>query len=81
METREIINRYINLNDFQKPEWKDIIYEMHTLMKVKKNKILEFSHCTDRKGFLHRAEIESYKHWEYPWIIKYANFKSASKIL
>jgi len=74
-------NRYLTVEDLLSPEWKDIVYEMHSLMKVPQAKMDKFMHCTDRRGLVHRAEIESFKHWEYPWVIKYGQFNPGAKIL
>ncbi len=44
-------------------------------------KMHKFAYCTDRKDLFHRAEFESFKHWEYPWLIKYGEFRPGSRIL
>lgn len=77
----EIYNKLIDVKDLEKHAWKKIIDEMHHLMKVPARKTNSFQHCTDRKSLIHRAEIESYKHWEYPWAILYGAFEPGMKVL
>lgn len=77
----KIVNRGVTIEDLEKPEWKDIVLEMHSMMKVPSEKMHKFGYCTDRRSLIHRAEFESLKHWEYPWLIKYGEFKPGAKIL
>jgi ubiquinone/menaquinone biosynthesis C-methylase UbiE len=74
-------NRRVTIEDLDIPEWKDIVLEMHSMMKVPQEKMNKFGYCTDRRSLVHRAEFESLKHWEYPWLIKYGEFKPGAKIL
>lgn len=75
------VNRRITVEDLTTPEWKDIVLEMHAMMNVGREKMHKFAYCTDRRGLIHRAEFESFKHWEYPWLIKHGEFKPGAKIL
>ncbi|MFH1897463.1 MAG: class I SAM-dependent methyltransferase [Candidatus Desantisbacteria bacterium] len=77
--TLEICNKLIDVRDLGKPEWQKVLDEMHDLMKVPKRKT--FQHCTDRRSLIHRAEIESYKHWEYPWTIFWGLIEPNMRIL
>lgn len=79
--TLEICNKLIDVEDMERPEWRNIIGEMHRLMRVSKEKQTSFLHCTDRKSLFHRAEIETYKHWEYPWAILWGSFESGMSVL
>jgi len=75
------VNRRITIEDLNTPEWKNIVLEMHSMMKVPRGKMDKFAYCTDRRSLIHRAEFESLKHWEYPWLIKHGAFKPGAKIL
>ncbi len=75
------VNRRITIEDLHTPEWMDIVLEMHSMMNVPRKKMCQFGYCTDRKSLVHRAEFESLKHWEYPWLIKHGEFKPGAKIL
>ncbi|MBI4656173.1 MAG: class I SAM-dependent methyltransferase [Elusimicrobia bacterium] len=77
----EICNKLIDVNDLEKPGWRGIIDEMHELMKVPERNRKSFCHCTDRRSLIHRAEIESYKHWEYPWTIVHGSFEPGMPVL
>lgn len=81
MSTAKPINRRVTIEDLNTPEWKDIVLEMHSMMKVAKEKMHKFAYCTDRRSLIHRAEFESLKHWEYPWLIKHGEFKPCAKLL
>ncbi|MBU2572997.1 MAG: class I SAM-dependent methyltransferase [Elusimicrobia bacterium] len=81
MNSIKPINRRITVEDLETPEWKDIVLEMHSMMKVPREKMHKFAYCTDRRGLVYRAEFESFKHWEYPWLIKHGEFRPGAKIL
>ena len=81
MNSIKPVNRRVTIEDLDTPEWKDIVLEMHTMMKVPPEKMNKFAYCTDRRSFIHRAEFESFKHWEYPWLIKHGEYKPGAKIL
>lgn len=81
MTTTRPINRRVTIEDLNTPEWKDLVMEMHSMMKVPREKMNKFAYCTDRKSLIHRAEFESLKHWEYPWLIKHGEFKPGAKLL
>lgn len=81
MNSIKPINRRITVEDLETTEWKDIVLEMHSMMKVPREKMHKFAYCTDRRGLVYRAEFESFKHWEYPWLIKHGEFKPGARIL
>ena len=75
------MNQIMDIEDFKRPEWKSVLAEMHSLMNIKRTNLEKFPHCTDRRNLFEKAEIESFKHWEYPWMIKHSKLKSGQKIL
>lgn len=77
----QIWNRLIDIEDLKRLEWKEIINEMHHIMNVSRKKQRTYRHCTDRKSLIHRAEIESYKHWEYPWAILASSIEPNMSVL
>jgi len=79
--TMKICNRLIDVRDLKRPEWQKIVDEMHSLMKVPENKRGTFQHCTDRRSLIHRAEIETFKHWEYPWAILWSSLEPGMSVL
>lgn len=81
MNSIKPLNRRITVDDLETPEWKNVVLEMHSMMQVPSEKMHKFAYCTDRRGIVYRAEFESFKHWEYPWLIKHGEFKSGAKIL
>ena len=81
MSTVRPVNRRITIEDLQDQEWKAIVLEMHAMMNVPREKMHKFAYCTDRRSLIHRAEFESLKHWENPWLIKNGGFKPGAKIL
>lgn len=81
MKPDKPVNRYITVDDLNTPEWKSVVMEMHVMMKVTAEKMHKFAYCTDRRDLFHRAEFESFKHWEYPWLIKHGEFRPGSRIL
>ena len=75
------MNQIMDIEDFKRHEWKSVLAEMHSLMNIKRTNLEKFPHCTDRRNLFEKAEIESFKHWEYPWMIKHSKLKSGQKIL
>ena len=49
MNTIKPINRRITVEDLETPEWKDVVLEMHSMMKVQAEKMHKFAYCTDRR--------------------------------
>ena len=57
----EVNNKVLDVKDLERDEWRNVIREMHQLMRVPRAKLDSYSYCTDRRGVLHRAEIASFK--------------------
>jgi len=72
--------RILDTEDFNDGRFRGIIDEMHDMMKVRKSKKTTFEHCKGR-GFIEQVDIESYKHWDYPWVILNSGVKPGMKIL
>src|SRR5687768_11083407 len=75
------MNQIMDVDDFKRMEWKSVLNEMHDLMRIPRRRRGLVRHCTDRRSIFGRAEIESYKHWEYPWLLKYGEFKPGMSVL
>ncbi len=49
-------------------------------MGVRKSKKNSYEHCKGR-GLIEQVDIESYKHWDYPWVIINSDVKSGMRVL
>ena len=74
-------NSLLRIEDLQNPDFRTILDHMHSLMSVPREKYDVFEHCTDRRSYFERAEIESYKHWEYPWALLRSKPEAGMRVL
>jgi len=70
----------LKTEDFQNSHFRSIVEEMHDIMKVRKAKRNNYEHCKG-KGLIEQVDIESYKHWDYPWVIINSGVKPGLRVL
>ncbi len=75
-----IVNKYIGLDDFNLTQFKIILDDLHSFLKVSTKKRKSAERCRGN-SLLEPAVFESYKHWDNPWAISNADLKSDMKIL
>ena len=70
----------LKTEDFQNSRFRGIIDEMHDMMNARKAKKNNYEHCKGR-GIIEQVDIESYKHWDYPWVIINSGVKPGMRVL